>query len=105
MKVQFAPEGMRIRVDQAEFRRLRDGATLSLDIAGHWRMDVQCAAVGAVERADDRLAVRLPRESVEELAARLPARDGIAFRAPGEGDGIDVAFEVDLLDGRPRRPR
>lgn len=105
MKVQFTPDSMRIRVDQAEFGRLRAGAALVLELPGAWRVEVAIGEPIALRHDGDRLTVALPAGALEELAARLPSRDGIGARVEVAGHALDLAFEVDLRDGRPRRPR
>ncbi|MFZ5656274.1 MAG: hypothetical protein ACOY37_04325 [Pseudomonadota bacterium] len=105
MKVQFTPASMRIRVDQAEFGRLRAGTALVLGMPGAWRVEVAIGEPIAMRQDGNRLAVALPAAALEELAARLPSRDGIAARVEVAGHALDLAFEVDMRDGRPRRPR
>lgn len=105
MKVQFVPDGLRIRVTRDEFARLRKGQPLELDVAGHWRIGVRAAAGPALELAPGRLDLGLPAADLDDLASRLPAREGVEATVEAGGRTLRLAFEVDLLDGRPRRPR
>lgn len=104
MKVQFAPGRMRVRVDRAEFDRLRSGATLVLDVA-RWAVHLEATDAFGLNAQDDRLVLGLPAGALEELAARLPSRDGIEAVLELGGRPLAIAFEVDLRDARPRRPR
>lgn len=105
MKAQFVPDGLRIRVDPAEFEQLREHGRLQLALPGAWRVQLRVAAAFAVVQDGATLAVDLPADALAGLAARLPSREGIAGRVDCAGRPVDLAFEVDLLGGRPRRPR
>jgi hypothetical protein len=105
MKAQFLPGGLRIRVDRAEFERIRAAEPVTLECAGLGRIDVCAARELSVTREAGVLTLRLPGTELEALAARLPCREGIEAAVELAGRVLHVTLEVDVRDGRPRRAR
>ena len=105
MKAQFAPGALRVRVDRAEFERLRDGTPLVLDFAGATRVEVHRGDRLSVELATGRVRLQLAADALGALEARLPCREGIEATVESRGEPLQVAFEVDVRGAVPRRPR
>jgi hypothetical protein len=105
VKVQVEAARLRLRVTRAELDALRQSKTLRASLewpGGGWAVEVACAADTGAEATAGTLRISLAAVSLDALAARLPARDGIREILPFPVP-IELRFEVDLHDGR--RPR
>ncbi len=110
MKLQINGQSLRLRIDEDELQRLRDGTVLTSTTlfpgGGRFLCSLellpQAAAAFVVDAGAWRIV--LPRASVEDYVERLPCREGLAFQvAIGEADGIRLGFEVDVRDSTRRR--
>lgn len=104
MKVQMQGQALRIRIGEAELKRLRDGETvenltrLPGDVAHH-RLRMVESGEPTLATAPGGWVFSLPRGVLEPYVARLPCRDGLGVRLPvEEGGELDVEFEVDVRD-------
>ena len=105
MKLQFGNDRVRLRVSHAELALLRGGGTASAGVAwpgAPWRIDVRVGDGLSMHLADAVVRLVLPRNDVDDLAARLPSRDGLQFRLELPSGPLDLHFEVDVRDGRTR---
>lgn len=118
MKVQISEQSLRIRLDEAEFARLREGETLSnqtaLGATATWSLHlVACAASdwSCMSAGQGGSTLSVPRSRLQEYTARLPCRDGIEATLGDGATAIAIALEVDVRDSvrqrgvGPRRPR
>lgn len=104
MKVQLADGKIRLRLDEAEFARLLDGAPVCCrtPLPGiEWvvRADAVDGERFAVEGTPESLAVLLPRAILLDYRQRLPCRDGVAGEVEvADGQRLRIDFEVDVRD-------
>jgi hypothetical protein len=110
MKLQINGQSLRLRIEEDELQRLRDGAILTsttlLPDGGRFLCSLELHPQAAVAFVVDAGAWRiaLPRAAVEDYVGRLPCREGLAFQiAIGDADGIRLGFEVDVRDSTRRR--
>ncbi|GAB1596387.1 hypothetical protein [Lysobacter claricitrinus] len=106
MKVQFDGDEVRVRLTRAEFDSLRDGARLRVRLdwpRGAWSLAVAVADAFALNGEGGDVDVVLPRADLDDLASRLPARDGLHYMVDRPDGALALRIEVDLHDGRARR--
>ncbi|MBN5049629.1 hypothetical protein JY456_04650 [Stenotrophomonas maltophilia] len=110
MKVQLHEQTMRLRLDEAELAQLLAGETVEnvtrFGGSGGWGTAVSLhggeSAVLLDSGTDCRLV--LPRSSVEDLAGRLPCRDGLAFALYlDDGTTLQLQLDVDVRDSVRQR--
>jgi len=110
MKVQLQEQTMRLRLDEAELATLLAGETVEnltrFGGSGGWGTAVSLhggeSAVLLDSGTDCRLV--LPRGSVEDLAGRLPCRDGLSFALYlDDGATLQLQFDVDVRDSVRQR--
>ncbi|MCO5054130.1 hypothetical protein [Thermomonas sp.] len=105
MKVQLQGQSLRLRIDEAELARLRDGEeitnTTALPGPGACaqRMALTDATqVGFSGSSGDWLLL-LPQAQVEDYVQRLPCKDGLHYALPASaGRTLTIDFEVDVRD-------
>lgn len=111
MKLQFTDGALRIRVDEAELARLRDGATLRLSprLVGRelFRFELALGEPAGAAAGEGAHRVLVPADMLDAYAATLPRRDALALGR--DDDGLHLEFEVDVRDsiavrGPKRRP-
>lgn len=115
MKLQIEGQKLRIRIDEHELRRLRDGHVLSsvtvlpADAAFRCLLELHPDKDASMTVYADRWQVALPAAAVDAYVAR-PCRDGLAFPLPttNTGEPLTLLFDVDVRDsvrqrGAPRR--
>lgn len=108
MRVQLKNQALRLRIDEPELARLLAGD--SVDNATHWpdgtvsHQRVRLAEEHAWQRDQNGWCLRLAESAVQQLAARLPSREGLEFElaVPG-GEPLHVLFDVDVRDSARRR--
>lgn len=107
MKLQFSEGSMRIRLQPADFEALRAGQprSLRLPLAGSV-VEIVLRAAGDFAMVGDEGATRidLPHASLDDLAARLPSREGLRWDTVVAGRACSIVLEVDLRAGRGRPP-
>lgn len=108
MRVQLKGQSLRLRIDEDEMTRLRAGTTL--DNATRWpdgrssHQRVQLADADGWRRDDDGWCILLARTAMQDLAARLPTRDGLRIElAVADGTPLKVLLDVDTRDSARRR--
>lgn len=105
MKIQFSEGAVRIRLTREAFDALRAGEVqrLPLPLAGDPGVILAAGpAFQAVARAGG-LQVTWDRASLDDLAERLPAREGLAAEACPAGRPLRIVLEVDVRAGRGSR--
>lgn len=104
MKVQLADGKIRLRLDEAEFAQLLDGAPVRCRtplpgaawVIGADAVDGECFAV---EGTPESLVVLLPRALLLDYRQRLPCRDSVVGEVElGAGQRLRIEFEVDVRD-------
>lgn len=113
MKLQVQGQGVRLRVDEAEFARLLAGETVVNRTALGAAVEfAQSLVLGAGDRpslavVDSSWHVALPRNDVQDYAGQLPCRHALAFELDlGAAEMIGIDFEVDVRDSmKTRGPR
>ncbi|MGY3265236.1 DUF7009 family protein [Lysobacter sp. HA35] len=106
MKVQFDTADVRIRLTRAEFASLQGGARLEARIdwpQAPWSVTVSAADTIEVRGQGAAVDITLPKTDVDDLATRLPARDGLKYTIDHPNGLLELRIEVDLHDGRARR--
>lgn len=107
MKVQLLGQSLRLRLDEDELAALLAGAVVANETAlagAALRQTLRLGPGGpAVEAAPGDWAFTLPEAEVRAYAARLPSREGLAFRLGEGGAALALAFEVDVRDSVRRR--
>lgn len=110
MRVQVEGQRLRLRLDEAGFARLLAGETVVNVI--RWpdgreeRQALRMGAAAAWERGAEGWCVLAPEAPLRELAARLPAKEGIGFSlAGGTGAALEVLLDVDMHAVARRRRR
>lgn len=110
MKVQLQEQTMRLRLDEAELAQLLAGETVEnlTRFGGNGGWGTALSLHGGEQAVlldggtDCRLV--LPRASVEDLAARLPCRDGLAFALYlDDGTTLQLQCDVDVRDSVRQR--
>src|SRR5690606_5215141 len=100
MKVQLLGQSLRLRLDEDELAALLAGAVVANETAlagAALRQTLRLGPGGpAVEAAPGDWAFTLPEAEVRAYAARLPSREGLAFRLGEGGAALALAFEVDV---------
>lgn len=106
MKVQLQEQTMRLRLDEAELAQLLAGETVEnltrFGGSGGWGTAVSLHGGETPVLLDSGTDCRLvlPRASVEDLAASLPCRDGLAFALYlDDGTTLQLQLDVDVRDG------
>ncbi len=117
MKLQIDGQQWRLRIDEDELVRLREGR--ALDSVSHlpdgaafsFSLALLPAAQATLQRRGDSWSFALPVERVEAYVQQLPSRKGLEFVLPA-GAAVEwrLLFEVDVRDsvsrrGVPQRPR
>ncbi len=115
MKLQISGQHWRVRINEDELQRLRDGHALSSvsmlpdDAVFRYLLELVPASQASVGRDDDSWKISLPAAAVDAYVQRLPCRDGVDFVLPATTDtALELAFEVDVRDSvrqRGARPR
>lgn len=117
MKLQIGGQQWRLRVDEDELQRLRDGHVLlnasELPAGASFRFSLALrpGAQADLQRHVDSWEFLLPTGSVESYVQRLPCREGLVLPLPVSATtGLQLVFEVDVRDsvnrrGAVRRPR
>lgn len=117
MKLQIGGQQWRLRIDEDELARLRDGQALSSvtflpdGAAFNFRLALLPVAQAELQRRDDAWSFALPVERVEAYVQQLPCRKGLEFVLPVSATvEWRLLFEVDVRDsvsrrGAPQRPR
>lgn len=117
MKLQIDGQQWRLRIDEDELERLRDGhaltsaTTLPDGAEFSFLLALLPAAQAELHRRDDAWSFGLPIERVEAYVQQLPCRKGLEFVLPvGATVEWRLLFEVDVRDsvsrrGAVRRPR
>lgn len=110
MKLQIQGQLWRLRIDEDELQRLRDGDVLASasilpgDLALRFLLRCFPETQARVTRDDDVWKIALPQSTVEAYAGKLPSRDGIDFTLPADAGGVfRLLFEVDVRDSMRRR--
>ena len=111
MKLQIEAQHLRIRIDESELERLLAGHA----IVSHTQFARAFMAHGTLRLGQldepvltgqaDAWTIALPEAAVRDLAARLPTREGLRYRVPGErdADALQLLFDVDVRDSVRRR--
>jgi len=117
VKLQIDGQQWRLRIDEDELVRLREGR--ALDSVSHlpdgaafrFSLALLPAAQATLQRRGDSWSFALPVERVEAYVQQLPSRKGLEFVLPA-GAAVEwrLLFEVDVRDsvsrrGVPQRPR
>lgn len=111
MKLQIEAQHLRVRIDEDELARLLAGDTLASHTQFARAFMMRCM-LRLQPRGEPLLAghvdawqIGLPEAAVRELAARLPARDGLRYLLPGErpADALELLFDVDVRDSTRKR--
>lgn len=109
MKVQIQSQSLRLRIDEGELARLLAGEVLEnqtwLGTPGALSQRLQLHDMAEVLLDGDThaLTIRLPREDVLALQARLPCRDGLSFVLPTQALPLQLQFDVDVRDSVRQR--
>ena len=110
MKLQVDGQQWRLRVDEDELQRLRDGHSLTNatqlpgDAASGFTLTLLPAEQADVRRQGDTWTFGLPAGSVEDYVQRLPCRKGLDFRLSVNASvELRLVFEVDVRDSVNRR--
>lgn len=117
MKLQIDGQQWRLRIDEDELARLRDGRALdsvsSLPDGAAFGFSLVLLPVAQAElqRRGESWSFGLPLERVEAYVQQLPCKKGLEFVLPaGAAAEWRLLFEVDVRDsvsrrGVPPRPR
>ncbi len=117
MKLQIDGQQWRLRIDEDELARLRDGR--ALDSVSHlpdgavfgFSLALLPVAQAGLQRRGDSWSFSLPVERVEAYVQQLPCKKGLEFALPASAAAEwRLLFEVDVRDsvsrrGAPPRPR
>lgn len=110
MKLQVQGQGVRLRVDEAEFAQLLAGKTLvnriMLGAAAEFAQSLALAAsdMPSLVVVDGSWRVELPRDAVEAYAGQLPCRHALGFELDLWGtEVVGMDFEVDVRDSMKKR--
>lgn len=109
MKVQIQSQSLRLRIDESELARLLAGEVLEnqtwLGTPGvlSQRLQLHDTAEALLDGDIHALMIKLPREDVLALQARLPCRDGLGFVLPTQARPLQVQFDVDVRDSVRQR--
>ncbi|MGE8289448.1 MAG: hypothetical protein ACN6RG_15930 [Stenotrophomonas sp.] len=109
MKIQLQQQSVRLRIDEAELAHLLGGDVLrsvtSFGPAGGFSLALQLQddSHPALMAEGGGYLLKLPREGVLALAARLPSRDGVAWDVPAGMQVLHVEFDVDVRDSIRQR--
>lgn len=117
MKLQISDQQWRVRVNEDELQRLREGhvltstSALADDAVLRFVVELVPAPQASVGRDGGSWKFSLPAAAIDAYVARLPCREGVDFVLPGgTGAALQLTFEVDVRDSvrrrgaRPRRP-
>lgn len=117
MKLQIDGQQWRLRIDEDELARLREGRDLDSTsqlpdgAAFGFSLALLPVAQATLQRRGDSWSFGLPRERVEAYVQQLPCKKGLEFVLPtGAAAEWRLLFEVDVRDsvsrrGVPPRPR
>lgn len=110
MKLQINNQQWRLRIDEAELQRMRDGhgvvSSSALPDGSELRIVLELARTTAarVDRVGDTWTFTLPAADVDAYVQRLPCRDGIDFSLRVRTDiALQLVFEVDVRDSVRQR--
>lgn len=105
MKVQMQGQSLRVRISEAELARLLAGEAIDnlTRLPGGECCRHEVRVVGGDEptllAGEGGWTLSLSRGQLDPYVARLPCREGLAFRlAVGIGPDLEVDFEVDVRD-------
>jgi hypothetical protein len=109
MKLQINTQRLRLRIDEDEFGRLRQGEALCSETwlpgqAGvfRWSLRQGDQPLMVADRGSWRFV--LPEASIDDYAKQLPRRKGLEFFLTTEtGVEVVLSFEVDVRDSVRRR--
>jgi hypothetical protein len=113
MKLQIEGQKLRVRIGEDELAQLLAGQPLTSRTVFAQAFSLDCTlTLTATDHASfagqpDHWQIALPESAVRDLAARLPAREGIGFvlAGPDEGEALELLFDVDVRDSvRKRKP-
>jgi len=105
MKVQFEPGRVRLRATRAELHTLRTVGAIATSVdwpGGGWHVEVVTGLPTESVFAGTTLRIAFGADELAALEARVPSRDGLQRTLAVAGAALEVAFEVDLHDGRRR---
>ena len=111
MKLQIEAQNMRVRIGEEELSRLLAGQPLVSYTRFTSSLSLSCTLKAVPSEAarftgqPDAWVIDLPDSLVRAHAASLPTRDGLVFQLEsGEGDPLELLFDVDVRDSvRHRR--
>lgn len=109
MKVQIQSQSLRLRIDESELAQLLAGEVLEnqtwLGTPGalSQRLQLHDTVEVLLDGDSNALMIRLPREDVLALQARLPCRDGLSFVLPTQARPLQLQFDVDVRDSVRQR--
>ena len=110
MKLQVGGQHWRVRINEDELTRLRDGqplvstSTLPGNAVLRFELELVPGSQASVASDGGSWKISLPTASVDAYVQRLPCRDGVEFTFPVTGDAaLELVFEVDVRDSVRRR--
>lgn len=105
MKIQFSEGAVRIRLTREAFDALRAGEAqrLPLPLAGDPGVTLAAGPAFQAVVQGAGLHVTWDQASLDALAERLPAREGLAAEACPAGRPLRIVLEVDVRAGRGPR--
>lgn len=102
MKVQLQPGCLRLRLGMAEFEALQGGRAIDLTLrfqaGAAWSIRIEAGTTFAMHVVDGVVCCRFPSAALDELASRLPSRQGLTCTSVGMGEQITVLLDVDVHD-------
>ena len=102
MNVRFSEGAIRCRASSAELERLLTGRAIELELClprdRRFLVNVRPSALEKWQLESDPTGiwVSIPRSQIEELAKRLPSKEGIEHGFETAQGSVTVKFEVDL---------
>ena len=110
MNIKFSTGALRCRVSQEELAALLAGRAIKLEVTlprhHAFRLNVRPAVIGGwlLESDPTGLWLAIPRATLETLSQSLPSREGVESTFDvGNGETVQVSFEVDVRKARPAR--
>lgn len=104
MNVRFSEHAIRCRATAPELEQLRTGRAIELELClprdRRFLINVRPSALETWQLESDPTGiwVSIPRSQIEELAKRLPSREGIERGFETAQGSMTVSFEVDVRD-------
>jgi len=102
MNVKFSEQAIRCRATADELQQLITGRALALELClprdRRFRVNVRPAALATWQLESDPTGiwVAIPRTQLQELAERVPSKEGIEHSFETGQGAVTVTFEVDL---------